>query len=466
MERRPTKGYFGHLLFRFKPRLSASVSDGTYLKFTFTNDFYPYSNTTGMPLICQINSVRYPCTYTLNPFVVTMEDTENGFSTSTENSINITTQYEDHNGIHYPENQGKYLLEVEVANHNYTIIHETVQQYIDILPGTVDYFNVTYAHRDTGKDNIFIFQFRNGPDAIPAYNAGSTAGRIYFGFPTRDDNGANVFETNLGFDALGTVVPCFFESGPTYITHVAGEDLKCILRTSPYAPNYAYVEIINFDTVAASTDVKVIMAKVKNPTSKKYDINFLLKINTITVSNKEEFTLYESYHNMFFNMLSPSTSSRSEPDSTTAMFQPGTKVGDTGKYIKNIPYTASGGFSSGDWYIVNMNDEFQMSGSVGGCLPTFYDYCIVFREINWLAVKIGNTTLIDLQLYVTKMPTSISRVDTTYQAYTFKSERWSETITYTITAAYRWMELRGAISGFSFEVLGSHDKFNIGQKDV
>ena len=28
------------------------------------------------------------------------------------------------------------------------------------------------------------------------------------------------------------------------------------------------------------------------------------------------------------------------------------------------------------------------------------------------------------------------------------------------------MELRGAITGFDFKVLGSHDKLNIGQKDV
>ena len=28
------------------------------------------------------------------------------------------------------------------------------------------------------------------------------------------------------------------------------------------------------------------------------------------------------------------------------------------------------------------------------------------------------------------------------------------------------MELRGAISGFNFQVLGSQDKLNIGQKDV
>lgn len=46
------------------------------------------------------------------------------------------------------------------------------------------------------------------------------------------------------------------------------------------------------------------------------------------------------------------------------------------------------------------------------------------------------------------------------------SQRWSETITYTITAAQRWMELRGSITNFSFEVLGSQNKLNIGQKNV
>jgi hypothetical protein len=90
----------------------------------------------------------------------------------------------------------------------------------------------------------------------------------------------------------------------------------------------------------------------------------------------------------------------------------------------------------------------------------------VFREINWFAIKIGNTTILPLQAYVLRLPTSISRVDTTYRCYTYLSTRYSEVITYTITAAYRWMELRGSISGFSFQVLGSQDKLNIGQKNV
>ena len=109
------------------------------------------------------------------------------------------------------------------------------------------------------------------------------------------------------------------------------------------------------------------------------------------------------------------------------------------------PYTSLnlGVFQPGDWFIAEMNSEFQLSGTVGNCLNNFYTYCVVFTENNWLAVKIGNGTLIELRVYVTKMPVSISRVDTTWTAWTYKSQRFTETITYKMTAANRWMELRG-----------------------
>lgn len=102
---------------------------------------------------------------------------------------------------------------------------------------------------------------------------------------------------------------------------------------------------------------------------------------------------------------------------------------------------------------------------MAGCQSVYYQHCIVFREINWFAVKIANTTLLPLQIYVHKLPTDLSRVNTYYEAFTFKSERWSEIIQYTITPA-RWLELRGAITDFSIEVLGSQDKLNINQKEV
>ena len=182
------------------------------------------------------------CDYSLTPFVVTIYNITNQFSSSIENTINITTEYLDHNGIHYPANQGKYLLEVEITSEDELTRYERVQQYIDILPGKVDYFKVSYAHRDINKHNIFTVEFRTGSDVVPAYNHGTTSGRIYIGFPTKDSNGANVFSDDLGFNTgLGTVLPCWFKSGLGYASAVSGEELKCVLRNSPYSPKEVWV---------------------------------------------------------------------------------------------------------------------------------------------------------------------------------------------------------------------------------
>lgn len=35
-----------------------------------------------------------------------------------------------------------------------------------------------------------------------------------------------------------------------------------------------------------------------------------------------------------------------------------------------------------------------------------------------------------------------------------------------MTAAARWLEIRGGITGFNLQVLGSQNKINVGQKDV
>lgn len=113
-----------------------------------------------------------------------------------------------------------------------------------------------------------------------------------------------------------------------------------------------------------------------------------------------------------------------------------------------------------------MNNEFLLNGVVGNCIYNFYKRCIVFKEINWVAIHINNGTLIPFYPQITQMPLSISRVDTYYECYTWKAERWAETITYTISASDRWMELRGAINNFKFRVLGSENKLNINQKGV
>ena len=77
-----------------------------------------------------------------------------------------------------------------------------MQQAVDILPPDVGYFNVSWAHRDIGIDNIFEVEFKNGLSAIPAYDDSANAGRIMIGFPTVDENGGSVFDTDLGFSTL------------------------------------------------------------------------------------------------------------------------------------------------------------------------------------------------------------------------------------------------------------------------
>ena len=149
------------------------------------------------------------------------------------------------------------------------------------------------------------------------------------------------------------------------------------------------------------------------------------------------------------------------------MFQAGATVGSTNQYINHQPYTGGvASFKTGDWFIIDMSTDFPFSGAITNCLNTFYTRCIVFQSVNWIAIQIGNGTMIPIYPYISQLPTSISRLDTTYKCYTFMSLRWAETITYTITAASRWMELIGSISGFSFTVLGSQNKLNVGQKSV
>jgi hypothetical protein len=72
-----------------------------------------------------------------------------------------------------------------------------------------------------------------------------------------------------------------------------------------------------------------------------------------------------------------------------------------------------------------MDTQFPLSGNIYNCLSPFYQYCIIYPTINWLAVKIGNGTIISLQPFISQLPLSISRVDTTFTCYTFETGRWS-----------------------------------------
>lgn len=106
-----TAGYFGHLLVSFQPESSSTVINGSKIILTMPSGFSPATNTAGLPLSCKINAVRFACTYTVSPFVITLLNTNNTFSTGT-NVINITTEYQNSNGVYFPITQGRYQLQL------------------------------------------------------------------------------------------------------------------------------------------------------------------------------------------------------------------------------------------------------------------------------------------------------------------------------------------------------------------
>lgn len=152
-----TAGYFGNLLINFQPKSSGTVINGSRIVLTMPTGFSPAGNNTlGLPLSCLINNVRQSCTYTLNPFTVTLTNTNSAFTTS-NNVLNITTLYQNSNGIFFPATADRYLLTLEILNNTSSQSLEKVQQYVDLLPGDVSYFNVTWAHRDINQYNIYTF---------------------------------------------------------------------------------------------------------------------------------------------------------------------------------------------------------------------------------------------------------------------------------------------------------------------
>jgi hypothetical protein len=150
---------------------------------------------------------------------------------------------------------------------------------------------------------------QNGATPIPSYNNGATAGRIYFGFPMLDASSNPVFASNLGFSGIteGTVLPCYFDSTVTNaVTATGGQTLQCKIRLSQMTSYYTWIEVINFATVPANASLRIMVGKITNPAVKQIDINFQMKVTTLTVATGVEAPMYQTNYNMFIDMVSAS----------------------------------------------------------------------------------------------------------------------------------------------------------------
>ena len=126
---------------------------------------------------------------------------------------------------------------------------------------------------------------------------------------------------------------------------------------------------------------------------------------------------------MFFDMLTPVITTLNEVNSSELLFQPGSTIGQTNRYINITPY-AQGTYSNNDWFILDFDPQFPLNGDIYNCQQPFYQYCIIYPTVNWLAIKVGNGTRLPVQPFISKLPTSLSRQDTTFRTYNFLAGRW------------------------------------------
>ena len=113
------------------------------------------NSVTSDPMVCFINYVRVPCTYTLSPLTVTMSVSPAGITSGQNNIITLDTEYLiPYNGIVHPSQGGQYNCFIQFL----TVSSSVIQQqsfYHRVLPPKLGNFYVTSSCNDVGAENMF-----------------------------------------------------------------------------------------------------------------------------------------------------------------------------------------------------------------------------------------------------------------------------------------------------------------------
>jgi hypothetical protein len=124
-------------------------------------------------------------------------------------------------------------------------------------------------------------------------------------------------------------------------------------------------------------------------------------------------------------------------------------VGDSNKYVLNVLWSPTA-LQVGDVYITTYPSYLPVSSA--SCNINFFDLCIVLPVQNQLYVKVKMVNPTPVSVYISAMPSSISRTTTTFQSQLFRAGRYNRLITHSISASPRWTSLIGAISNYQLVV--------------
>lgn len=233
----PRVGYVGKFEVIFNP--SGDVLVAFQIRLILNNHawnggFWTTPNqVVGDPMVCMINYVRVPCTYTLTPLTVTMNVSPAGIISNQDNTITIDTEYlVPINGIVHPTQGGNYNCHLQFLTNSNTVIQQQ-SFYHRILPPRLRNFQVDSSVDDVGVENMFDIQFEVDGTAFNANNHGTTYSRIFIEFPTVDSNNNLLFAKDLGgYANTGDIVGCAWNTWSSGYVTAATSRLLCRLIMS------------------------------------------------------------------------------------------------------------------------------------------------------------------------------------------------------------------------------------------
>lgn len=233
----PRVGYVGKFEFIFNP--SGDVLVAYQIKVVLNNHAWNggiWSTPNAVvsdPMVCMINYVRVPCTYTLSPLTVTMNVSPAGIISNQNNIITLDTEYLiPYNGIAHPTQAGQYQIYLQFLTNSSTVIQQQ-SFYTRILPSRLRNFYVNSTVNDVGVENMFYVQVEIGSQTVNAYSNAGTYSRIYIEFPTVDSNNNPLFAANLGgYSQTGDIVGCAFDTWSNNYIRSSGGRMMCRLIMS------------------------------------------------------------------------------------------------------------------------------------------------------------------------------------------------------------------------------------------
>ncbi len=269
-----------------------------------------------------LNGVRYYCTQTYNPLVITITG---AVIATGNNRLELDTEYvAPYNGIYFPIVAGNYQMHFETYNPTTALWNFQHTSYIFIHPPSLEDIEIASIVKDVATESVYLLNFTIADTiATPAANhAAGNWSRIFVEFPTMV-NGVRVFKDNLGDKYQGLLnerVGCAFLKGAQYVlpeSTTVRLECRLIPPEIPGAP--VKVEIVNFAAFSPAVDsLGLFIFGVDNPgsdTAAPNSFEIKVKINNYVTDGR----VYPLFESDFVVFLDPRTKlpSNTAPVSST-----------------------------------------------------------------------------------------------------------------------------------------------------